>query len=125
MRQLSRLALLIGLIWLAAAPAASASPFSDWSWVVVAGDWHAHSGGPSEAFDNARRDVTQAFERAGFDPANLRQFSVRPELYKGAGARPSPTPQAIGQRARRPDRQGPGRLPDLFQLPRGAPGRGG
>jgi hypothetical protein len=50
--------------------------------VVVAGDWHAHSGGPSEAFDNARRDVAHALEEAGFQPANLRQYSVRPERYR-------------------------------------------
>jgi hypothetical protein len=74
---------LVGLICLVIGAPAAASPFSDWAAVVVAGDWHAHSGSPSEAFDNARRDVTQAFEQAGFDPANLRQFSVRPELYKG------------------------------------------
>jgi hypothetical protein len=78
-----------------AAPAA-ASPFSDWAAVVVAGDWHAHSGAPSEAFDNARRDVTQAFEQAGFDAANLRQFSVRPELYKGVALTKS-NPDAIAQ----------------------------
>jgi hypothetical protein len=58
---------------------------ADWAVVVVAGDWHAHSGGPSEAFDNARRDVTQALEHAGFAAANVRQFSVRPERYKDAG----------------------------------------
>jgi hypothetical protein len=70
-------------LWLAAvAGPAQASTFSDWAAVVVAGDWHAHDGGPSEAFDNARRDVSQALVRAGFDPANIRQFSVRPELYK-------------------------------------------
>jgi hypothetical protein len=81
-RGLFRLAWLIGCLWLVqAGQAAAASMFSDWGAVVVAGDWHAHSGGPSEAFDNARRDVTQAFEQAGFDPANLRQFSVRPERY--------------------------------------------
>jgi len=51
----------------------------------VAGDWHAHSGGPSEAFDNARHDVSQALEKAGFAAANLRQFSVRPERYKDPG----------------------------------------
>jgi hypothetical protein len=62
--------------------AAAQTPFDDWAAVVVAGDWHAHSGGPSEAFDNARRDVSQALERAGFRPANLRQYSVRPERYK-------------------------------------------
>jgi hypothetical protein len=50
--------------------------------VVVAGDWHAHGGGPTEAFDNARRDVSKALETAGFSAANLRQFSVRPERYK-------------------------------------------
>jgi hypothetical protein len=71
----------LALAWTVPA-AASASPFSDWSAVVVAGDWHAHSGGPSEAFDNARRDVSKALEAAGFADANLRQFSVRPERYR-------------------------------------------
>ena len=90
------LALLFAGLWFAAlasfgaapaqaAPAQAPSPFADWAVVVVAGDWHAHSGGPSEAFDNARRDVSQAFERAGFQSANLRQFSVRPERYREAG----------------------------------------
>jgi hypothetical protein len=52
--------------------------------VVVAGDWRGHSGGPTEAFDNARRDVTSALQAAGFSPGNIRQFSVRPERYKDA-----------------------------------------
>lgn len=77
------LSVLTGLWLLATAPAAvAASPYQDWAAVVVAGDWHAHSGGPSEAFDNARRDVSKALVAAGFDPANIRQFSVRPERYK-------------------------------------------
>jgi hypothetical protein len=81
-------ALIAGLVLSLAHPAAAAadppsgSPFQDWAAVVVAGDWHAHSGGPSEAFDNARRDVSEALERAGFRAANLRQYSVRPERYK-------------------------------------------
>ena len=80
------LALLLAGLWFALAlPAQAASPLADWAVVVVAGDWHAHSGGPSEAFDNARRDVSQALERAGFEAGNLRQFSVRPERYKDAG----------------------------------------
>ena len=88
-------AFLIGLLLLAAAPAASAgSAFADWSWVVVAGDWHAHSGGPSEAFDNARRDVVAELEQEGFSPTNLKQFSVRPERYPDAHADKS-APQAI------------------------------
>ncbi|MFC3070820.1 C13 family peptidase [Phenylobacterium soli] len=84
-------ALVWGLLLGLAQPAAAASPgqpgafqpsaFKDWAAVVVAGDWHAHSGGPSEAFDNARRDVARALEQAGFQPANLRQYSVRPERY--------------------------------------------
>src|SRR5258705_4917950 len=82
-RGLARLVWLLAGAWLAlAGPVQAASPFRDWAAVVIAGDWHAHSGGPSEAFDNARRDVAQALEQAGFDPANLRQFSVRPERYK-------------------------------------------
>jgi len=83
MRRAGLIALIAGLDLLAfGQPAAAQSPFDDWAAVVVAGDWHAHSGGPSEAFDNARRDVSQALERAGFRAANLRQYSVRPERYK-------------------------------------------
>lgn len=63
-------------------PTLAAGPFEDWAAVVVAGDWHAHSGGPSEAFDNARRDVSRALTGMGFSPANVRQFSVRPERYR-------------------------------------------
>ncbi|PZQ64589.1 MAG: peptidase C13 [Phenylobacterium zucineum] len=78
----ARLLALIALLWLAAGAAQAASPFADWSAVVVAGDWHASDGGATEGFDNARRDVTAAITRAGFEPANIRQFSVRPERYK-------------------------------------------
>lgn len=79
-----RLPLILAALLLAwTRPAFASGPFSDWAAVVVAGDWHAHSGGPSEAFDNARRDVAQALQRAGFEAQNLRQFSVRPERYKG------------------------------------------
>jgi len=76
-----RLLALVAALWLAGAGWAQASSFSDWSAVVVAGDWHAHDGGPSEAFDNARRDVSIALTRAGFKTENIRQFSVRPERY--------------------------------------------
>jgi hypothetical protein len=93
MRGAGLVALVWGFFLGLAAPAATqttgplqASPFRDWAAVVVAGDWHAHSGGPSEAFDNARRDVAHALEQAGFQRTNLRQYSVRPERY--ADARP-------------------------------------
>src|SRR5215471_17963124 len=54
---------------------------SDWAAVVVAGDWHAHSGAPSEVFDNARRDIAADLVRIGFSTANVVQFSVRPARY--------------------------------------------
>ncbi len=62
-------------------PALAAGPFGDWAAIVVAGDWHAHSGAPSEVFDNARRDIATDLARIGFPPANIVQFSVRPERY--------------------------------------------
>ena len=84
-----RTGLVIALaVWLgfissaAAAPPAAPSPFSDWAAVVVAGDWHAGSGRPSEVFDNARRDVGAALIATGFAPQNLREFSVRPWRYR-------------------------------------------
>jgi hypothetical protein len=66
---------------MAAAAPARAGAFSDWAAIVVAGDWHAHSGAPSEVFDNARRDVGKALLAAGFAQANLREFSTRPGRY--------------------------------------------
>jgi hypothetical protein len=84
MGRLTGLALAL-LVWAGlASPAscAAASPFAGWAAIVVAGDWHAHSGGPSETFDNARRDVGKALLLAGFQPQNLREFSVRPGRYR-------------------------------------------
>ena len=73
---------MVAAFWVAAVGPAAAAAFSDWSAVVVAGDWHASDGGPTEGFDNARRDVSVALARAGFQPGNIRQLSVRPERYK-------------------------------------------
>ncbi len=71
------------------AATAAASPFADWAAVVVAGDFHAHDGGPTEAFDNARRDVTKSLIDAGFQPQNIQGFSVRPERYPDQKVLPS------------------------------------
>ncbi|HEX4304054.1 MAG TPA: C13 family peptidase [Rhizomicrobium sp.] len=68
-----------------ASPAAAAG-FADWGAIVVAGDWHSHSGAPSEVFDNARKDVSTDLARLGFAPNNILQFSVRPDHYPGSGA---------------------------------------
>jgi len=91
---MARLLALLAALWLAmgASAAQAASAFSDWSAVVVAGDWHAHDGGPSEGFDNARRDVSAALVRAGVQPQNIRQFSVRPERYKDTNPAKSDLP---------------------------------
>jgi hypothetical protein len=90
---------LIGLAlvgWLAfAGPASAASPFANWAAIIVAGDWRAHSGAPSEVFDNARRDLATAFVRAGFSPNNIRQFSVH-EARPGRPAKSKPANIADG-----------------------------
>src|SRR5258706_16125747 len=62
-----------------AAPA-SAGPFDSWAALVVAGDSRAHSGAPSEVFDNARRDLVMALKQMGFADNHIQQFSARPEL---------------------------------------------
>jgi len=60
------------------------SPFATWAAVVVAGDYHAHSGAISPAFDNARRDVSQALLKLGFTAEHMTQFSSQPgELPPG------------------------------------------
>ena len=78
---MARLLVALALLFLLDSGPARAQALADWSAVVVAGDWHAQDGGPTEAFDNARRDVTLALGRIGFKPDNIRQFSVRPERY--------------------------------------------
>jgi hypothetical protein len=67
----------------------AANPFANWAAVVVAADNHAHGGGTTEAFDNARRDVSGRLAAMGFNPANISQFSVQPEKY--AAPRPQKT----------------------------------
>lgn len=73
------------------APAYASTAYSDWAAVVVAGDWHAHDGSPSEIFDNARRDVTRDLESLGVAQDNIAEFSARP-----GSSVASATAQAIG-----------------------------
>lgn len=85
---MARLVPLILGFWLAVAGAAQGAPaFADWSAVVVAGDWRGSAGGPTEAFDNARRDVASALTRVGFQKDNIRQFSTRPDRYRDQPAK--------------------------------------
>jgi hypothetical protein len=64
--------------WALAGGALAQSPFATWAAVVVAGDYHAHSGAPSPAFDNARRDVSTALLKLGFTADHITQFSSQP-----------------------------------------------
>jgi hypothetical protein len=73
------LAAAVAGLWLLAGGAdARAMGFSDWAVVIVAGDWRSQTG-TTQAFDNARRDLSEAFVKAGFRRENLRQFSLRPD----------------------------------------------
>ena len=67
-----------------AGSANAAAPLANWAAVFVAGDARDHEGGPSEGFDNARRDLAQAFVAAGFSPEHIRQFSVHEAGWGGA-----------------------------------------
>jgi len=86
------LSIVVGLLAVLSAPAVALaetpkSAFNDWTAIVVAGDWRAHSGGPTEAFDNARRDVAATLGGLGFRPENIVQFSTRPDLYPDTSPR--------------------------------------
>ncbi|MFN3513291.1 MAG: C13 family peptidase [Phenylobacterium sp.] len=98
MRRAGLIAALVALALGLASPAA-AGAFADWAAVVVAGDWKGSNGGPTEAFDNARRDVSRELQRLGFAPANIRQFSVRPERYRDRPSKSEPRGiyQALGE----------------------------
>ena len=73
--------LFVALLQAVAGRAAAGSPFSNWGALVVAGDWRGARGGPTEAFDNARRDVASELVRLGFSPDNIVQYSVNPDRY--------------------------------------------
>jgi hypothetical protein len=75
------LALLIAFLAAFGLPgAALAAPdYSQWAVAIVAGDDHAHDGGHSEVFDNARKKLATAFATIGFSPANMIEFSIDPD----------------------------------------------
>lgn len=72
-----RVALWLALLLLALPGEARAgkASFGQWAAAVVAGDWRGANGLRIDAFDNARRDLADALVGAGFDRANIRQFS--------------------------------------------------
>ncbi len=56
---------------------AAESRFDGWTAAIVQADWRDGRGQPIEAFDNARRDLKQAFLSAGFARENLVDYSLR------------------------------------------------
>ena len=56
------------------------SRFDGWASSVSAADWRDSDGRPIAAFDNAQRDLTTAFQRAGFDPDAMISVSLRPDV---------------------------------------------
>ncbi|MBI3674991.1 MAG: peptidase C13 [Proteobacteria bacterium] len=76
------LVVLLGGAAFAAEQYFAADSYSNWAAIVVAGDYHAHNGADTEAFDNARRDIAAKLHDIGFSPDNIVQFSVRPERYR-------------------------------------------
>ena len=71
------LVLLAGGFQRPSAPRAAApKPFADWAAVVVAADWRAAGGQPTQAFENARRDVAAALLTAGFRPEHVSTLGV-------------------------------------------------
>ena len=90
--------LFVAIVCLAAGPVAAqdspppvtvppppASPgfgaFKTWAGIVVAADFHAHSGALAETFDNARREISNASIKMGFASNHVSQFSGRPQRY--------------------------------------------
>ncbi len=63
---------------LLALPAKAQSRFEGWSSTVIAADWRDSNGQPIEAFDNARRDLSQAFRKAGFPEDSHASLTLNP-----------------------------------------------
>ncbi len=88
LRLLSAFLLLTLCAPLAASAAPAGGPLGDWAGIFVSGDYRAHSGSPSEVFDNGRRDIGQAFVDSGLKPENTVHFSVMDALHGSSPEKP-------------------------------------
>jgi len=79
------LAALAGLLAVAT-PAVAQSRFDGWATAVIAADWRTSRGQPIQAFDNARRDLVTGFVAAGFDRADMVDYSLRPDVANPTSA---------------------------------------
>lgn len=64
----------------AAHQATTQSRFQDWAAVIIAADWRDSEDKPIQAFDNAQRDLTAGFLKAGFDRGALYDATLRPDI---------------------------------------------
>ena len=67
-------------------------PFSNWSAVVISADQAAAGGGTTDAFDNARRSLTNELVATGFAEDNVAQFSASLSPDRSVD---EPTPDAL------------------------------
>lgn len=92
------IAVLAGLMALAA-PACAQSPtpgrFEGWTSAIIQADWRDGRGQPITAFDNARRDLVRGFLAAGFNRADMVDYSLRPDVAQPT----SPSDVSAGLRA--------------------------
>lgn len=67
-----------GALSAVASASAAQSRFEGWSSTVIAADWRDGEGLPIEAFDNARRDLSVAIQKAGFPSAGHLSITLNP-----------------------------------------------
>ena len=70
---------LAGCLLAMAATSARTQAFEGWASAFIAGDWRDGQGQPIEAFDNARRDLSLAFQAAGFSEGDMVSVSLGPD----------------------------------------------
>ncbi len=79
-----RSVVIVVLLWVAAGSACAQSQptsrFEGWAAGIIAADWRTSAGEPIQAFDNARRDLTQGFLAAGFTREHTVDYSLRPDV---------------------------------------------
>ena len=78
-------------IWVLAAvfapPTQAQSRFDGWAAVIIAADWRSGDGKPIQAFDNALRDLTAAFEATMVKKTtrDRERHANNPKLRPGSG----------------------------------------
>jgi len=72
------------LLLLPVAPAAAQSRFEGWTTAIIQADWRDGRGQPIEAFDNARRDLVEAFAGVELPRDTMVDYSLRTDAPRDA-----------------------------------------